>query len=137
MSHIHFAPQCGSLCSWSSGPSGSVNNRVNFRETERKATLWVPSSATLPPWFCFFFLSLVHHHQSPAGPGSNSRCGLFLFFFFSSLLTCMVQQVSSHNKNKLPVIVKTLHHVVLKYSMCGEQTMIKSKHFGKMHSCAF
>lgn len=38
MSHIHFAPQCGSLCSWSGGPSGSVNNRVNVRETERGAT---------------------------------------------------------------------------------------------------
>lgn len=47
MSHIHFAPQCGPLCSWSSGSSGSVNNRVNFRETERRATL----SLTLGPIF--------------------------------------------------------------------------------------
>lgn len=47
MSHIHFAPQCGPLCSWSSGSSGSVNNRVNFRETGRRATL----SLTLGPIF--------------------------------------------------------------------------------------
>lgn len=39
MSHIHFAPQCGPLCSWSSGPSGSVNNRVNSRGRQKEELL--------------------------------------------------------------------------------------------------
>lgn len=55
MSHIHFAPQCGAVCSWSSGLFGSVNNRTSVREnkqTERKwsyafFSLWVPISSNL------------------------------------------------------------------------------------------
>lgn len=42
------------LCSWSSGPSGSVNNRVNSEERQREEGeslfLWLPSSATFPRW---------------------------------------------------------------------------------------
>lgn len=73
MSHIHFAPQCGPLCSWSSGSSGSVNNRVNFRETERRATLSFtlgPSFSNLPSSVLF---SIIHISSPPpaAVPGSK------------------------------------------------------------------
>lgn len=68
MSHIHFAPQCGPLCSWSSGSSGSVNNRVNFRETERRATLSFtlgPSFSNLPSSGLF---SIIHISSPPPPP---------------------------------------------------------------------
>lgn len=75
MSHIHFAPQCGPLCSWSSGPSGSVNNRVNSRETERRATLSLNSGSRLqqPSLRGSVFLPLSSvTHWSPAVPRSKS-----------------------------------------------------------------
>lgn len=70
MSHIYFAPQCGSFCSWSSGPSGSVNNRVNFRETERRETLFNSRSRLQQPFppFFFFFFFCTHIITPPPQP---------------------------------------------------------------------
>lgn len=103
MSHIHFAPQCGSLCSWSSSLSGSVNNRVNFRETERREnslSLWVPSSATFsPPHFCS---SITHKSLSPPPlpPPVTSCTTVLMQMWLASFLS------SKCSENMLPVIVK-------------------------------
>ncbi|TNN58261.1 hypothetical protein EYF80_031501 [Liparis tanakae] len=59
---------CGALCSWSSGPSGSVNNWVNSRETRG------PVFSNLPPP-CFVFSSSITHSTTTTTTTTTTTSG--------------------------------------------------------------
>lgn len=114
MSHIHFAPQCGSLCSWSGGPSGSVNNRVNVRETERGATagtLFDSGFRLQQPSLVirlFFFFSSFHSNTNTTTTSQQLHRSQTVGVAACQLL---VDVCGSNNR---PMIVKTLRAVVLR-----------------------
>lgn len=81
-----------------------------------------PIFSNLPSSRLFFY---HYHHQSPASPGSNSTCS----WFFSGFVD-LCGSAGKFPENKLPVIVKTLHCVDLKYSL-WQINHVKVWHFGK------